>query len=119
MKRELICISCPIGCHIAAELLADGGVEVSGNRCPRGKAYAQNELTDPKRMVTSVVACRSSELPFIPVRSSSPVSMALIDELLDTLRGMEVEPPLNTGSVILKDFRNSGVDIIVTRSVKE
>ena len=49
MKRELICISCPIGCHIQAEMTAAGEVEVSGNRCPRGKAYALNELTDPKR----------------------------------------------------------------------
>lgn len=119
MKRELICISCPIGCHIEAELMADGSVAVSGNRCPRGLAYAENELTDPKRMVTAVVACRSKVLPFVPVRSSAPVSMALIGELLDTLRTLEVAPPLNTGSVIVGNFKNSGVDIIATRSVKE
>ena len=77
MKRELICISCPIGCHIQAEMTAAGEVEVSGNRCPRGKAYALNELTDPKRMVTSVVACASKELPFVPVRSSAPVSIGV------------------------------------------
>ena len=119
MKRELICISCPIGCHIQAEMMAAGEVEVSGNRCPRGKAYALNELTDPKRMVTSVVACASKELPFVPVRSSAPVSMALIGELLDTLRALEVAPPLASGSVVLSDFKGSGVNIITTRSVKE
>ena len=47
MAKKLICISCPIGCRLTA-VREEGSGEwsVSGNRCPRGRVYAQNELTD-------------------------------------------------------------------------
>ena len=43
-KRELTCIVCPRGCALVCEL-DDGGklISVSGNLCPRGKKYADDE----------------------------------------------------------------------------
>ena len=41
MKREMICVSCPIGCALSVELDGDGKVlSVSGNTCKRGEKYA-------------------------------------------------------------------------------
>ena len=50
-KRELTCIQCPIGCQLMVSI--DGtDVTVSGNRCPRGAAYGEKEVTHPTRTVT-------------------------------------------------------------------
>ena len=40
MTKDLICIICPNGCKIHAQLLEDGSVNVSGNRCKRGESFA-------------------------------------------------------------------------------
>ena len=56
MVRELTCIVCPLGCDLKVELDENKRVlSVSGNTCPRGKVYAENECVNPRRTVTSTV----------------------------------------------------------------
>ncbi|MDD6146091.1 MAG: NAD(FAD)-dependent dehydrogenase, partial [Oscillospiraceae bacterium] len=51
MKKDLICVSCPLGCMLSVELSEKGEViSVTGNTCPRGKKYAEDECTNPVRM---------------------------------------------------------------------
>ena len=55
--RDMICVSCPIGCALHVELDDDGKVlSVSGNTCKRGEKYAIDECTNPVRMLTSRVS---------------------------------------------------------------
>lgn len=51
----LTCIVCPRGCHLTTSWDREGEVLVSGNQCPRGLAYAREELTCPKRILTTTV----------------------------------------------------------------
>ena len=37
MRKELICINCPMGCCLEVEYDADKVLGVKGNECPRGK----------------------------------------------------------------------------------
>ena len=56
-KRELVCVSCPMGCAITVELDDNGQVtSVTGNTCPRGDKYARQECTHPERMVPLMVS---------------------------------------------------------------
>lgn len=55
MIREMICISCPMGCHLTVDDSDKNDIKVSGNTCPRGRIYGINEVTAPKRMVTSLM----------------------------------------------------------------
>jgi CxxC motif-containing protein len=65
-KRVMNCIMCPMGCELTVTL--DGGkfVSVTGNTCPRGAKYAQDEVTAPKRMLTSTVRIKGGFLTFAP-----------------------------------------------------
>ena len=43
MLKEMVCITCPIGCHLT--IRQDGEeIEVSGNTCPRGKPVSYTHL---------------------------------------------------------------------------
>ena len=55
--REMICIVCPVGCHLTVD---EETLEVTGNRCPRGAKYGKKELTNPTRMLTSTVKTNAS-----------------------------------------------------------
>lgn len=54
-QRELTCICCPVGCALTVTIEGDNSVTVTGNRCPRGAAYGEKEVTNPTRIVTSTV----------------------------------------------------------------
>ena len=51
MKRDLICIICPRGCAMTAQIQGET-VTVTGNSCPKGEEYAINECLHPMRTVT-------------------------------------------------------------------
>ena len=51
--RELICITCPKGCHLKVD--EENDYKVTGNGCPRGAIYGKKECTHPTRVVTSTV----------------------------------------------------------------
>ena len=54
-QKELTCICCPVGCALTVIIADDSSVTVTGNRCPRGAAYGEKEVTHPTRIVTSTV----------------------------------------------------------------
>lgn len=111
MKRELICISCPTGCRLTAEEV-DGKWQISGNRCPRGKVYAVNELSDPRRVVTATVAANSELMPRIPVRTDKALPKRYIAPLLNRLYAMKVQIPVKSGDILLENVENSGINVI-------
>ena len=49
--KELICIMCPKGCR----LNVDDDLNLTGNGCIRGITYGKQEITDPRRYLTSTV----------------------------------------------------------------
>ena len=53
--RELTCINCPMGCLLTVETDGDEIKDISGYTCPRGRTYAEKEVTNPTRIVTSTV----------------------------------------------------------------
>ena len=113
MIKELICISCPQGCHLTAEYENDPAqANIFGNRCPRGKEYAVSELTDPRRVVTAVMPTNDPSRPVLPVRTSKPFPKGKIAELLNLIYKMKVNTPVKCGEIIIEDVLGSGIDII-------
>mgnify|MGYP006302747497 CR=1 FL=1 len=110
--REMICISCPIGCHL--QLFTDENDElvVKGNRCPRGKEYATEEYYAPKRVVTATARTASRDAPRLPVRTDKPLPKEHIDELLREVYSLEVKLPVKRGAVLIENFRDSGVNLV-------
>ena len=112
MKKELICISCPTGCHLTAGKDENGAWQITGNRCPRGKEYGISELTDPRRVVTATVASDSELMPRIPVRTDKALPKKHIAALLNRLYTMQVKVPVKSGDVLIEDIENSKVCVI-------
>ena len=74
MKRELICIGCPMGCRLSLESdpLAPKGYRVAGCGCPRGEDYAIKEVTAPTRMLTSTVRIEGGSVALRPQDARAP-----------------------------------------------
>lgn len=117
-KREFVCISCPVGCRLEALRKEDGSLEVTGNQCPKGEEYAREEINAPKRIVTTTVAVKSGRLR-VPVRTDKPMPIEHIGTLLAKLHGMKLQVPVRMGDVVIKDFEETGVNVVASLSMKE
>ncbi len=109
---KLICISCPMGCEITAEQTAEGW-NISGNTCKRGEVYAKQELTAPKRTITSLAIMDSGEV--ISCKTSAPVDKADIFAILKKIKCQRFSGKVAIGDVLIKDIA-TGVDVVATQS---
>ena len=117
MKRNLICISCPIGCPIEVELNDAGEVvNVTGNTCPRGAAYARTEVTHPVRSLTSSVKVVGGVHPVVPVKTSAPIPKEKMFDCMQVINGVTLQAPVAIGDVVVKDICGLGVDIVATNN---
>lgn len=115
--RILNCIVCPMGCEMTATIENGSVVSVTGNTCPRGPKYAQEEITAPKRMLTSTVRIEGGLLPLLPVVSKSPLPKDQVLACAAHLRGITVQAPIAEGAVICSDILGLGVDIVASRAM--
>ncbi len=114
---EFTCILCPIGCALVVEKAGDGGLVITGNRCPKGEVYAREEMLSPKRVVTAVVRTDSKAFPCIPVRTDAALPRGLITDLIEDLARLSVHLPAARGTMLVENYRGSGVNVILTRTL--
>ena len=117
MEQTITCINCPVGCRMTVTLSDQGEfVSVTGNTCPRGAKYAQQECTLPERMITAVIPVSGCETP-LSVKTASPVPKKQIAAIMAELAGVQVSTPVEIGQVVLPNVLETGVNIIATRSL--
>lgn len=114
MDRELTCIGCPLGCqlHITGEA---GALQVSGNTCPRGKAYAITECTAPVRRFTGTVALSGGTSPVLPVKTAQDVPKERILAVAEACRSLRAAAPLRAGDVVCENIAGTGVALVAER----
>lgn len=117
VARTFTCVVCPNGCEIEAIVDESRLVSSRGHRCPRGRAWIEREITSPERSVTTSVAVRGGDLPLASVRTSSPVPLSLVADIMSELKKITVDAPVVIGDVIAHHPAGSSVDVIATRSV--
>lgn len=119
MTRELICVSCPLGCSLSVELGENNEVlSVSGNTCKRGEKYAHDECTNPVRMLTSTIRVQGGKLPVIPVKTSKPIPKEMMFKCMDVINRAAVDAPIKMGEVLISNICDTGVDIVATNTMK-
>ncbi|MCI2056199.1 MAG: DUF1667 domain-containing protein [Oscillibacter sp.] len=116
MKQNLVCFLCPNSCELTVEE-TESGLAVRGNRCPRGEAFAKQELLDPQRTLTSSVRIHGAEFPLLSVRSDRPVKKRELLPLMQQLRSVECTAPIKQGDIILSGVGETAVNIIATRTM--
>ena len=109
-KRELTCIVCPRGCQMTVEMGDE--ITVSGNLCPRGKVYAQNECVNPQRTITSTD--RTSDGGVVAVKTEGTIPKAKMMECMEIINSIVLDLPVKVGDVAYEDA--FGTRIVVTQN---
>ena len=117
MEIKLTCIACPMGCPLSVEMDGDKVVSVTGNTCPRGKVYAEKEVSNPTRIVTSVVRVSGGESVMVSVKTKEDIPKGKIFDVVKALKDVEVPAPVKIGDVVVPNVAGTGVDIVATKNV--
>lgn len=114
MKKELICILCPLGCNLTVDI---ENKIVTGNTCKRGEVYGINEVINPVRVITSTVKVIGGNLPVLPVKTNGAIPKGLNFEAMKIINDITVVAPIKLGDIIIKNILNTGVDLVSTKSM--
>lgn len=118
MLKEFTCIVCPNGCDIEVTL-DDGGsiASITGAGCQGGMNYVKQELTDPRRTISSSVPVIGGELPLVSVRLTKPVPKNRIFDVMAEIRKISLTAPVSSGDVIIHNVLGLDSDVITTKEV--
>jgi len=106
----LTCVLCPKGCRVT--IGPDGTTD--GNQCPKGEAYALQEVKAPARVLTTTVKRVDGTL--LPVKTSKAVPRENLTEYARRLRNVTVpDAPLSYGAVVLTDPFGVGADVVAAK----
>ncbi len=118
ITHNIPCIVCPAGCMISVTEKDGRILDVTGNSCERGDAYARAEVTSPMRTVTSIVTVSGSVKSVISVKTKEPIPKDKIEECMRTIKNVTVGAPVKVGDVIINDVASTGIDVIATSNAK-
>ena len=119
MKRELTCVSCPMGCSIIVEIENGEVVSVKGNTCKRGDAYARQECVHPTRSLTTTVKLKGGEFPVVSVKSDRPIPKELMFDAMNAINSTVIQAPVKIGDIVIENICSTDANIIITSNVKE
>lgn len=127
--KEIICITCPKGCHLKVD---EESFAVTGNSCPRGAVYGANELRSPVRVVTSTVvveaAGTSDACPYnpseaalprrLPVKTDRPIPKGKMFEVMAEIARVRVQAPVQVGDVLIPHVAGTDGNVVATKSLQ-
>lgn len=119
MKKEMICIGCPMGCYLSVDYVEATMRDVNGNRCKVGLEYAEKEISNPERTLTTTVKVKHGHLPLVSVRTNKPIPKSRILDAMNLLAKVEVEAPIKIGEPIIQNIFNTGVNIVATKNISK
>ena len=118
MEKSFTCITCPNGCKLLVRI-NDDVIDVKGNKCKKGIEFAENEIFNPTRTLTTTVKTMFSNMPYMPVRTDGEIPKEMVIKAMDILRKIVIDKELKVGDIVLENILNTKVNVIATVNTLE
>jgi len=117
-NSQVICIGCPLGCLVTVKRKDDGTLDITGNTCPKGEAYARNEFTAPVRTLTSLIRVEGRRNQVVSVKTNGEIPKGKIGECMGILRKAVASAPVRVGDILISNIADTGIDIVATSALE-
>ena len=87
MENKFTCIMCPLGCELTVTK-QNNEIKVFGNACVRGQRYGISEVTNPSRMITTLIKAKNG---LFAVKTSALVPKDKILEAVQEIHNIKIE----------------------------
>ena len=116
--KTIICVTCPVGCEMTIEYDNKNLISVAGNDCKRGINYASDEITNPRRTLTSTVVLSGAKIKYMPVKTSKPIAKDKLFEAMREINKIKINAPVKMGDVVYADITESGINLVAGRDAE-
>jgi len=117
-EQEIVCIGCPLGCHVTLSISDDGEVEgMTGYKCKEGRKFVIGEFVSPVRVFTATVLIEAKG-GLLPVRTDKPVLKSKLKEIMYFIAKVRVKPPVRIGQEIVHNVLGTGANLVSTGILK-
>jgi CxxC motif-containing protein len=111
--KRYTCIVCPACCDLETD-----GTDVNGARCPKGEAFARQEVIMPLRLITTTVRCEISKgTKLLPVKTSCPVPLSRVPEMMRQIKALRLSEIPAIGTRLTTGSASEPVEWVVTGEV--
>jgi len=111
--KRYTCIVCPACCDMETD-----GTDVNGARCPKGEAFARQEVIMPLRLITTTVRCEISKgTKLLPVKTSCPVPLSRVPEMMRQIKALRLSEIPAIGTRLTTGSASEPVEWVVTGEV--
>ena len=117
MKKQFVCIVCPNGCELTADIVDDMPANIEGGLCCRGREYVENEVLHPVRTIATSVRVLGGEMPLVSLRLDRAIPKKDIFPLMEQLKRIRLTAPVRIGQVVLADVLQTGANVIATKNI--
>jgi len=93
---------------------SEAGIIVEGNKCRRGIEFAEAEISNPTRTLTTTVRTKFPGVPVISVRTDGEIPKDKIMDAMHELSEVVISTELGCGDTVLENVADTGVSVIVT-----
>jgi|YNPMSStandDraft_2_1061718.scaffolds.fasta_scaffold00419_8 CxxC motif-containing protein len=121
-EKEIICIQCPLSCKIIVkfEEIKEKDLKIlsiQANKCIRGKEYAEKEIINPERTITTTVKTIFEFFPRLPVKTDKDVPLKDIFHFMEEINKIVVKEKIKIGDVVAYNLLEKGINLIATSSI--
>ena len=111
--KNFYCITCPSGCRLT--VIGSGrDMVVEGNKCQKGFEFAEAEMKNPTRTLTTTVRTKFPGVPVLSVRTAEEIPKDKLMEAMQELSKVVIEVEMDCGDTVVEDIASTGVSVIVT-----
>ena len=116
MNKEgnMVCTVCPKGCMMQVNI---DPFSVLGNDCQRGVEFARSEMSDPKRIVTTIVKVDGGLHPVLSVKTNGFVGKKDMGKIIEHAKTIRCNVPVSVGDVVSKNVAGLNIDLVATNSI--
>lgn len=119
-NKDFTCVVCPNGCTVNI-VFEEGSpnkfITASGQKCPRGLTWAQQEIVDPMRSFSTSVLVKNGEFIECSVRITKPIQLKKVFAVMEEIKKLNPQAPLCIGQVLLSSPAGTETDVIVTKNI--
>jgi CxxC motif-containing protein len=108
-----------MGCSLTVDYTQKTIQSIAGNRCNLGVEYAEKEIFNPERTLTTTVRIKNGHLPLVSVRTSKPIPKNRISKAMDLLAKIEIEAPIRIGEKIIQKLFDTNASVVATKNIKK
>ena len=115
--KIIVCTTCPLGCEMEIEHEDRKLIKVTGQTCKRGDKYAEDEIVNPRRTLTSTVIINNAGIKLMPVKTSQPIAKDKLFEGMNIINSIKIDAPIKMWDILYENFTESGINLVAGRDV--